>query len=128
FAAALMFVTPNTRASATLDSIANVTTDPGSSRTNQSKMSKGANGRPAAFHPRNETATSAAVRQNPAAAPELSGRGSFLRDVDVMCPPWRDDRGHVSVDNRRQVQRDQLRHDQAADDREPQRTPRLAAR
>src|SRR4051812_4355601 len=64
-----MFVTPKARLIATVDSIANVTRPPGSSRTIQSKMSKGANGRPAAFHPRNETATSAAVRSKPARAP-----------------------------------------------------------
>src|SRR5438105_2766471 len=64
-----MFVTPNTRLMATLDSIANVTRLPGSSRTIQSKMSKGANGRPAAFHPRKEIAMSAAVSTKPASAP-----------------------------------------------------------
>src|SRR5436190_21226630 len=64
-----MFVTPKTRLVATVDSIANLTRPPGSSRTIQSKMSKGANGRPAAFHPRNDTATSAAVRTKPARAP-----------------------------------------------------------
>src|ERR1051325_8991051 len=120
-----MFVTPNTRLTATLDSIANVTSPPGSRRTNQSKMSKGANGRPAAFHPRYDTATSAAVRQNPTVAPSLSGRGSFARDVDVAGPPWRDNRRHVCVDDGRQIQGDQLRDDQDADHGEPERTPRL---
>src|SRR5476649_2561217 len=36
--------------------------------------------------------------------------------------------GHVGVDDRRQIQRDELRDDQAADDREPERLARLAAR
>src|SRR5438105_15764868 len=69
-----MFVTPNTRLMATLDSIANVTKLPGSTRTIESKMSKGANGRPPAFHPRNDTATSAAVRTKPASAPRRAIR------------------------------------------------------
>src|ERR1044071_7065766 len=109
-----MFVTPTTRLIATLDSIANVTIAPGSSRTNQSKMSKGANGRPAAFHPRYETATSAAVSAKPTVAPEALGRRRPFGDlwnVDVVCSPGRDKRGHVRVDDGRQVQRDQLRDD-----------------
>src|SRR3954463_6620771 len=100
-----MFVTPTARLIATLESIANVTRPPGSSRTIQSKMSKGANGRPAAFQPRNETATSAAVSEKPVIAPargDVSGcRGPFggRRDVNVMCSPARADRGHVGVDD-----------------------------
>src|SRR5882672_10097829 len=127
-----MFVTPKTRLIATLDSIANVTRPPGSSRTIQSKMSKGANGRPAAFHPRNETATSAAVSKAPAQAPcperakRVEGSGGRWDD-DVMRSP-RANCGHVRVDHRRQIQRDQLRHDQAADDGQAERTPCLSAR
>src|SRR4051812_6452909 len=118
-----MFVTPKTRLMAMLDSIANVTRPPGSSRTIQSKMSKGANGRPAAFHPRNEMATSAEVSRNPAMAPSrgvgLSRRGLPCgpwgrSSVDVVGSPACADRRHVRVDDGRQIERDQLRHNQAA--------------
>src|ERR1700731_735735 len=38
------------------------------------------------------------------------------------------DRRQVDVEDRREIERDQLRHHQAADHREAERTPRLAAR
>src|SRR4051812_43253262 len=86
-----MLATPKNRAVTTLDSIANVTTAPGSRRTSQSKVSKGANGRPAIRQPANDTATSAAVSRSPASAP-LSGVGTLrgrrsLFDVDVIGSP-----------------------------------------
>src|SRR6185436_831507 len=112
-----MSVTPNRRLIPTLASIANVTTPPGSSRTIQSKMSKGANGSPNVFQPRNETATSAVVSTSPDHAPcagvVLRGGGS-LRCVDVCGTPARANGRHIRIDDGRQVQRDELRDDQPA--------------
>src|SRR5580765_73350 len=136
-----MLVTPNVRPSATLVSMAAVTTAPGNRRTIQSKMSNGANGRPASFHPANETAVSVTVRRMPAIAPPAvcrqgrtsRGRRSFgyragdRGRVGVMGSPACAKCRHVGVHDGRQVQCNQLRDNQAADDGEAKRTARLAS-
>src|SRR5215472_12195331 len=134
-----MLVTPNRRLTATLASMAAVTTAPGRRRTIQSKTSNGANGRPTTFHPRNDTAVRTALSRRPTSAPStmaeraLCGRGpsgdgsgasgTGYRGRLMSRAPARGNRGHVCIHDRRQIQGNQLRHDQPAYDGEPERTP-----